>query len=81
MDAQKALYAWRSAENSGRLRCGEKRDTPQSMRVVFCPHCGDCEEPCEAFTEALKPLLKGEVARSAGGVEAKPSLPQCVARR
>ena len=39
-----ALPAWRSAGDSGCLRCGEKRDAPQLMRVVFCPHCGDCED-------------------------------------
>ena len=35
----------------------------------------------ECLRSALKPLLKGEVARSAGGVEAKPSLPPYDAER
>ena len=35
----------------------------------------------ECLRSARKPLLKGEVARSAGGVEAKPSLPPYEAER
>ena len=57
---------------------------------VFCPQsgrlrCGDLRglrgRSAECGRSALKPLLKGEVARSAGGVEAKPSLPEYKARR